>query len=130
MGAAVYGIYHGLILLIPISRVVLLVAIGVGVCIYGAVLLLIGGVTKEELAAFPKGAMLTHIAEKLHLLSDETGAEKKKQKKRRKKKRKKGKREGRRGARLYEKRKTASKAFVVSFASAYGLQRRRRRRFA
>ncbi|MDE7247242.1 MAG: polysaccharide biosynthesis protein, partial [Lachnospiraceae bacterium] len=61
MGGAVYGVYHGLILLIPVSRVVLLIAIGAGVCVYGAVLLLIGGVSQEELAAFPKGAMLVHI---------------------------------------------------------------------
>lgn len=92
MGGAVYGIYHGLILLIPVSRVVLLIAIGVGVCIYGAVLLLIGGVSGEELAAFPRGLMLVHIAKKLHLLRDETGGSKKKRKKKKKRRRKKKKR--------------------------------------
>ena len=92
MGAAVYGIYHGLILLIPVSRVVLLVAIGVGVCVYGAVLLLIGGVSEEELASFPKGTMLVHITKKLHLLPDGAGAKKKKRRKKKKKRKKKRRR--------------------------------------
>ena len=95
MGAAAFGIYHGLILLLPVSRVVLLVAIGVGVCVYGAVLLLIGGVEEEELLAFPKGMMLVAVAKKLHLLPDgpkkgkKVKRVKKKKRKRRKKRKKK-----------------------------------------
>ncbi|MBD5517042.1 MAG: polysaccharide biosynthesis protein [Lachnospiraceae bacterium] len=94
MGAVVYGVYYGLMLLVPVSRVVLLVAIGVGVCVYAAVLLLIGGVQEEELLAFPKGRMLVAIAKKLHLLSDGPKKAKKrkpvkKKKRKRKKKRKK-----------------------------------------
>ncbi len=89
MGAAVFGVYHGLILLIPISRVVLLIAIGIGVCVYGAVLLLIGGVSREELLAFPRGYTLVHIAEKLHLLSDEPESRKKRRRRKKKKRRKK-----------------------------------------
>lgn len=88
MGAAVYGIYHGLILLIPVSRMVLLIAIGVGVCVYGAVLLLIGGVSEEELASFPKGLMLVHITKKLHLLPDKPSGKKKKRKKKKKRRKK------------------------------------------
>lgn len=90
MGAAVFGVYQGLILLIPVSRVVLLIAIGIGVCVYGAVLLLIGGVSREELLAFPKGYTLAHIAEKLHMLSDEPERKRKKKRRKKKKKRKKG----------------------------------------
>ena len=90
MGAAVFGVYQGLILLIPVSRVVLLIAIGIGVCVYGAVLLLIGGVSREELLAFPKGYTLAHIAEKLHMLSDEAERKRKKKRRKKKKKRKKG----------------------------------------
>ena len=94
MGAAAFGIYHGLMLLLPVSRVVLLIAIGVGVFVYAAVLLLIGGVVEEELLAFPKGRMLVAIAKKLHLLSDgppkaKKGKRVKKKKRKRKKKRKK-----------------------------------------
>ena len=88
MGAVVFGVYHGLILLIPISRLVLLAAIGIGVCVYGAVLLLIGGVSREELLAFPRGYTLVHVAEKLHLLSDRPEGTRKKKKRRRKKKKK------------------------------------------
>lgn len=90
MGAAVYGVYHGLFRLIPVSRVVLIIAIGVGVCVYSAVLLFVGGVSEEELSAFPKGAVLVRIGKKLHLLSTEKPAKKKrkKHKKRKKKSRK------------------------------------------
>lgn len=88
MGAVVFGVYHGLILLIPISRLVLLAAIGIGVCVYGAVLLLIGGVSREELLAFPRGYTLVHVAGKLHLLSDRPEGTRKKKKRRRKKKKK------------------------------------------
>ncbi|MBO5474686.1 MAG: polysaccharide biosynthesis protein [Lachnospiraceae bacterium] len=68
MGAAAYGIYHGLYMLIPVSRLALLIAIGVAACVYFVVLLLIGGVSEEELKAFPKGTMLVHYAKKFHLL--------------------------------------------------------------
>lgn len=93
MGAVVFGVYHGLILLIPISRLVLLLAIGAGVCVYGAVLLLIGGVSREELLAFPRGYTLVQIAEKMHLLSEKPEETGKKKKRRRKKKKKRKKKE-------------------------------------
>ncbi len=68
MGAAAYGIYHGLYHLIPISRLALLIAIGIAVCVYFVVLLLTGGVSEAELKAFPKGTMLVHFAKKFHLI--------------------------------------------------------------
>lgn len=68
MGAVAYGVYYGLYMLIPVSRIVLLAAIGVGAAVYFVVILLIGGVNEEELRAFPKGAMMVHIAKKMHLL--------------------------------------------------------------
>ena len=68
MGAAAYGIYHGLYMLLPVSRVVLLIAIGIGAMVYFALILLMGGVTERELKSFPKGTMLVHLAKKLHLL--------------------------------------------------------------
>lgn len=70
MGIVAYGVYYGLYLLIPISRLVLLVAIGIAICVYFAVLLLIGGVSESELKAFPKGMMLVHYAKKFHLLHE------------------------------------------------------------
>lgn len=85
MGAAAYGVYHGLYLLVPVSRVVLLVAIGIGICVYGVVLLLIGGVNEEELRAFPKGAFLVHMAKKFHLLREKPEKRKRRRKVRKKK---------------------------------------------
>lgn len=90
MGAVVFGIYHGLMFVLPVSRLVLLVAIAVGMCVYGGVLLLIGGVTEDELWDFPKGELLVRIAKKLHLLPDWEAPLK--EKKRKRKKKKKGKR--------------------------------------
>ena len=88
MGAAAFGVYHGLMLLIPVSRAVLLLAIGVGACVYFAVLLLIGGVSEEELLAFPKGYLLVRLAHKLHLLPDGKRAKRIKKKKKRKRRKK------------------------------------------
>lgn len=91
MGAVAFGVYYGLILLIPVSRIVLLVAIGVGACVYFAILLLIGGVSEEELLAFPKGTLLVRLAHKLHLLPDGKKRRRVKKKKKRRRKKKKGK---------------------------------------
>ena len=68
MGAVAFGVYHGLYMLVPVSRVALLVAIGLGASVYFVAILLIGGVNEQELKAFPKGAMMVHFAKKLHLL--------------------------------------------------------------
>ena len=68
MGAAAFGVYHGLYMLVPVSRIVLLIAIGIGATVYFVVILLIGGVNEQELKAFPKGAILVHFAKKMHLL--------------------------------------------------------------
>ena len=68
MGAVAFGVYYGLYMFVPVSRIVLLVAIGVGAIVYFVVILLIGGVNEQELRAFPKGAMMVHFAKKLHLL--------------------------------------------------------------
>lgn len=68
MGAVAYGVYTGLYMVLPVSRIALLVAIGIGAAVYFVVILLIGGVDEKELRSFPKGAMLVHFAKRLHLL--------------------------------------------------------------
>lgn len=68
MGAVAFGVYHGLYLILPVSRVVLLVAIGLGVIVYFVMILFIGAVNEQELRSFPKGAMLVHVAKKMHLI--------------------------------------------------------------
>ena len=70
MGAVAFGTYESVYMLLPFSRIALLIAIGVGVVIYFLVILLIGGVNEQELLAFPKGALLVRVAKKLHLLHD------------------------------------------------------------
>lgn len=89
MGAVAYGVYQGLYLVLPLSRIVLLAAIAVGGIVYFVVLLWLGGVSEAELLAFPKGSMLVHYAKKLRLLREEKTPKKKKKRRRRKKKRKK-----------------------------------------
>lgn len=88
MGAVAYGVYKGIYLLLPVNRVVLLIAIAVGAVVYFVVLLKIGGVSETELRAFPKGAMLVHYAERLHLLRDEAEVPQKKKRKKKKRRRK------------------------------------------
>lgn len=68
MGAAVYGIYYGGMKLWKINSVWCILSIGVGVIVYFICLLLLRGVSKEELYRFPKGHLLVHIGERLHLL--------------------------------------------------------------
>lgn len=68
MGAVAYGVYYGLYRFLLVSRVALLAAIGIGAMVYFVMILFMGGVTERELMAFPKGAMLAHLAKKLHLL--------------------------------------------------------------
>ena len=68
MGLAAYGVYHGLYLLMPINAVCLMVAIGVAAVVYFVVLIKIGGITKDDLYSFPKGAMLVSFATKMRLL--------------------------------------------------------------
>lgn len=68
MGAAVYGSYYGLMRIYPKNSIWTIVSIGVGICVYGAALLLLRGLTPEEILAFPKGAVILRLAEKLHLV--------------------------------------------------------------
>lgn len=68
MGAVAFGVYHGLYLMLPVSRIVLLIAIGLGAVVYFVMILFIGGVNEKELRAFPKGSMLVHVAKKMRLL--------------------------------------------------------------
>ena len=71
MGAVAFGTYESVYMLLPVSRVALLIAIGAGVVVYFLVILMIGGVSEQELLAFPKGKLLVRCAKKLHLLHKE-----------------------------------------------------------
>ncbi len=68
MGAAAWGVYHGMYQLVKSNAVCLLSAICIAVCVYFIVLLKIGGVGERELRSIPKGTMLIRVAKKTGLL--------------------------------------------------------------
>lgn len=68
MGAAVWALYEGLLLLTKSPRISVIIAIPLGACIYFMMLLLFRGVTEQELRSFPKGYLLVKLAKKMRLL--------------------------------------------------------------
>jgi stage V sporulation protein B len=68
MGAVVYLVYFLCYKLLHTNSISTVVAILAGVLCYAVVLLLIKGLTEEELKSFPKGTLLIKFAKKLHLL--------------------------------------------------------------
>lgn len=68
MGAVAYGVYEGVYYLIKLNRISLVIALGVALVVYFVLVIRMGAVNEAELKAFPKGAMLVHIAKKMHLL--------------------------------------------------------------
>ena len=68
MGVVVNGVYNGIFAIIIVNAVAAILAIGIGAVVYGAMLLLLKGLSEEELKKFPKGYLLVRIAKKLHLL--------------------------------------------------------------
>lgn len=68
MGAAAYGVYTGVYYLIGLNRISVMMALGVAVFLYFVLIIRMGAVNEVELKAFPKGAMLVHLAKKMHLL--------------------------------------------------------------
>ena len=70
MGGASYGIYRLFYLVTHVTIFSLILGILVAIIVYFVALLLIGGVTKEELYGFPKGYILVEIAERCHLLNE------------------------------------------------------------
>lgn len=68
MGVIVFGVYHGGMKLFASNAIWTLVSIVVGIIVYGVSILLIKGLTEEELKSFPKGTTIIRIAKKVHLL--------------------------------------------------------------
>ena len=68
MGVAVFGSYRLLELLSGYNAVATIVSIIVGVAVYAVALLLMKGLTEEDLKRFPKGYLLVNIAKKLRLM--------------------------------------------------------------
>ena len=68
MGLVAWLSYQGLFLLIHSSRIALIPAIGIAAIVYFVALILMGGVSEDELRTIPKGYMLVKLAKKVHLM--------------------------------------------------------------
>lgn len=68
MGIAVFIIYHILKFIIRSNAISTLVAVCFGAISYLALLLLLKGLTEDELRRFPKGYLIINLAKKLHFL--------------------------------------------------------------
>ncbi|WP_317856336.1 polysaccharide biosynthesis protein [Chakrabartyella piscis] len=68
MGIGAYGIYHGLYYASQNNTIATLVAIVIAMGIYGVVMLLIGGIRKEDISVLPKSDLIIGILQKCHLL--------------------------------------------------------------
>ena len=68
MGVIVFVVYHGGMKLFSHNAIWTLISILVGIVVYGVAILLIKGLTEEELKSFPKGTLIIRFGKKLHLL--------------------------------------------------------------
>ncbi len=68
MGAAAYGVHFGLMAAVKNNTAATLTACVCAVLVYGIALLLLKGLTEEELFRFPKGRMLVNLAKKIRLM--------------------------------------------------------------
>lgn len=68
MGVAVYLSYQLALYLFRVNAIATVFSILIGVIVYAVVLLLLKGLTEEEILKFPKGAALVSLARKMHLL--------------------------------------------------------------
>lgn len=68
MGVAVYAVYFVTYKVTGINSICTVIAIFAGILVYAVALLLIKGLTEEELKSFPKGTTIIRIAKKVHLL--------------------------------------------------------------
>ena len=68
MGVAVYLSYQLALYLFRVNAIATVFSIFIGVIVYAVVLLLLKGLTEEEILKFPKGAALVRLARKMHLL--------------------------------------------------------------
>lgn len=68
MGAAAFGIYHGIYYFLPVNLIALTISVIASVVIYFALVILLKAVTEEELRGMPKGHLLVKAGRKLRLL--------------------------------------------------------------
>lgn len=68
MGAVAWVVYEGVFLLTESMRISLIPAVIIGAGVYFVMLILLRGVTEQELKSFPKGQLLLRVAKKCHLI--------------------------------------------------------------
>ena len=68
MGAAVLLVYKVIMVLLHSNAIATIISILIALVVYFVVMLLLGGITREELDKVPHGNKLIRIAEKTHLL--------------------------------------------------------------
>lgn len=68
MGVIVYAVYFIIYKMSGINAISTIIGILVGIVVYAIILLLIRGLTEEELKSFPKGTLIIRFAKKLHIL--------------------------------------------------------------
>lgn len=68
MGVVAFGVHKGMMLVLKSNAAATLVACMAAVVIYAVALLLLKGLSEEELLGFPKGRTLVSFAKKLHLM--------------------------------------------------------------
>lgn len=68
MGAAAWAVYEGMYLLTGSMKISVVPAIAVAVIVYFVMLILLRGVTEQELRGFPKGYLLVKAAKKCRLI--------------------------------------------------------------
>lgn len=68
MGVAAFAVHKGLMVVLKSNAVATLAACVAAVIVYAVALLLLKGLSEEELLGFPKGRTLVSIAKKLHLM--------------------------------------------------------------
>lgn len=68
MGAMAWAVYEGMYLMTSSMRISVIPAIIVGAIVYFVMLILMRGLTEEELRGFPKGYLLVKLAKKCRLM--------------------------------------------------------------
>ena len=68
MGVVVLLCYKGILYLIRSNTVATIVSILIGAIVYAVLLLLLKGLSEQEILRFPKGHLLVALAKKFHLL--------------------------------------------------------------
>ncbi len=68
MGAAAYGVYHGIYYFVPVNLAALGIAVILAMLLYFVLIIMLKAVTEEELKSMPKGHLLIKMGRKMRLL--------------------------------------------------------------